>query len=69
MSAIWNHIAQKDNKINQSIASELKNIAEESERIADERKSLTESSTRLAVDSKEIAEDTKVRKLGSDKVE
>jgi len=59
MSAIWNLIAQKDNKINQSIANQSKNIAEESKRIADESKSLAESSTRLAADSKEIAEDSK----------
>lgn len=60
MSAMWNLIAQKENKISQAIAEESKNIAKESKRIATESKSLAESSTRLAADSKEIAEDSKM---------
>ena len=59
MSALWNLIAQKDNKINQAIAIESKRIAEDSTNIARESKGLAESSASLAADSKEIAEDSK----------
>jgi len=59
MSAIWNLIAQKDNKINQDLARESKNIAEGSRIIANESKKIAEDSTKLARDSKEIATDSK----------
>ena len=66
MSALWDLIAQKDNKINQAIAIESKNIADESKKTAEdsktialESKGLAESSASLAADSKEIAEDSR----------
>lgn len=59
MSAIFNLIAQKENKINQKLAKESKEIAEQSAMIASESKRLTESSQRLAAESKSIAEDSR----------
>jgi hypothetical protein len=58
MSAIWNLIAQKDNKINQAIAQESKNIAMDSKNIAEDSKKVAEDSKTIAEQSKALGENS-----------
>lgn len=55
MSAFWNLIAQRDNKANQKIATESKNIAEQSRNVTDESKQIAQQSLKIADQTQTLA--------------
>ncbi|KAH3940517.1 hypothetical protein HBI56_096700 [Parastagonospora nodorum] len=55
MSAFWNLIAQRDNKTNQKIAMQSKNIAEQSRNVTDESKQIAQQSLKIANQTQNLA--------------